>query len=252
MSAFSRCRKIPSVDEFEPAWQSVLSMREMAPAADYLASLTRTKASTGECAAAAVAAASPTLALAAVTMQEKWAAAYTHDVFTGGIQSTQRNESMNAFVKSHLAGVTSLEDLLGALDMVMVKEKHRAASTERESSRLTSMPAEVTARSGLTRYAAAHVTKELVQTGAYTAVDVTEALPCSTDASAVVVRCSLLHAQHGRTTADDSMRLCAAAAGECRDFAASTVPCAARAACDSRASPRGQADRQRRRPARVS
>jgi hypothetical protein len=147
------------VDEFEPAWQSVLSMREMAPAADYLASLTRTKASTGECAAAAVAAASPTLALAAVTMQEKWAAAYTHDVFTGGIQSTQRNESMNAFVKSHLTGVTSLEDLLGALDMVMVKEKHRAASTEREPSRLTSTPAEATARSVLTRYAAAHVAR---------------------------------------------------------------------------------------------
>jgi transposase-like protein len=53
MSAFSRCRKIPSVDEFEQAWQSVLSMHEMAPAADYLAGLTRTKASTGGCAAAA-------------------------------------------------------------------------------------------------------------------------------------------------------------------------------------------------------
>jgi hypothetical protein len=53
MDAFSRCRKIPSVDEFEQAWQSVLSMREMTPAADYLAGLTRTKASTGGCAAAA-------------------------------------------------------------------------------------------------------------------------------------------------------------------------------------------------------
>ena len=89
----------------------------------------------------------PTLAPAAVTAQEKWAAAYTHDVFTGGIQSAQRNESMNAFVKSHLTGMTSLEDLLGALDMVMVKEKHRAARTERELSRLTTMPAEATARS---------------------------------------------------------------------------------------------------------
>jgi transposase-like protein len=53
MSAFSRCRKIPSVDEFEQAWRSVQSMHEMVPAADYLAGLTRTKASTGGCAAAA-------------------------------------------------------------------------------------------------------------------------------------------------------------------------------------------------------
>jgi hypothetical protein len=212
MDAFSRCRKIQSVAEFEQAWRSVLSMHEMAPAADYLAGLTRTKASTGGCAAAAVARVLTlrlTSALAAVTMQEKWAAAYTHDVFTGGIQSTQRNESMNAFVKSHLTGETSLEDLLGALDMVMVKEKHRAASTEREPSRLTSTPAEATARSALTRYAATHVAKELVQTGAYAAVDVTETLPCSTDASAAEARCSLVCAQHGRTSDDDAMPPCA-------------------------------------------
>jgi transposase-like protein len=44
MDAFSRCRKIKSVEEFEREWQSVLTMSEMAPVSDYLAGLTNTKA----------------------------------------------------------------------------------------------------------------------------------------------------------------------------------------------------------------
>jgi hypothetical protein len=47
--------------------------------------------------------------------QAKWAAEYTHDVFTGGIQSTQRNESMSAC----LTGSTPLDELVDALDMVL-------------------------------------------------------------------------------------------------------------------------------------
>jgi hypothetical protein len=96
---------------------------------------------------------------------------------------------MNAFLKGHLTGVTPLRDLLDALDMVLLKHKQRATkrsfdSAGRIQAMRTAAPAETTAWSNLTRYAATHVAKELQQTAAYTAMDVTVTPLRSVDATA--------------------------------------------------------------------
>jgi hypothetical protein len=94
--------------------------------------------------------------------QAKWAAAYTHDVFTGGIQSTQRNEGMNACLKGHLTGSTPLDELVDALDMVMLKHGQRVAGQRYERATQspplrTASPAEAAAWSQRARDAAARV-----------------------------------------------------------------------------------------------
>jgi hypothetical protein len=94
---------------------------------------------------------------------------------------------MNACLKGHLTGSTPLDELVDALDMVMLKHGQRVAGQRYERATQspplrTASPAEAAAWSQRTHYAAARVAKELRLTSAYTAEEVTSTSPVAAGA----------------------------------------------------------------------